>query len=111
MTDEMKLLMALCDAMGFDVKRTSDFKGCEISEEEGHSMIQSTIRGHARDYHLEVEGNGVGGAAYKRGENNSYFKRLKSPIVDYKLTRRSSIERIEGANKAITERMKGLGIT
>ena len=41
MSDEMKLLMALCEALGFDVEK--DVKPIEFRTEEGDIVHHSTI--------------------------------------------------------------------
>lgn len=85
-----KKLDALIDALGFDVEVTRDFKELEISESEGHRIIERTRHGTHCSHELKAGGgDGPYQNQFKRGENNSYFRRLKDPVINYKLTKKA----------------------
>jgi hypothetical protein len=67
MTNEMKLLTALCDALGFDVKRVW------VNEGEIHNYTKMVIENFGR-------------LAFKSG----VYKPLE-PIYEYKLTKRAEV--------------------
>jgi len=85
MTNEMKLLMALCDALGFDVEKLVDTKETPISEQNGKNRIAShivTFGGLA----IDLATNRADGG-FKRGDDGCYF--LKASMdIDYKLTKK-----------------------
>ena len=85
MTNEMKLLTALCDALGFDVEENKDYKSHEIPEKEGHHQIRYPFHQDCSKWELETGSDNE----FKRGEKYSYFIKLKEPIIDYKLTKKA----------------------
>ena len=77
MTNEMKLLMAMCDALGFEVETTRDFKEASTSLTPIDSFAPQY-------YRFSTDNSG----AYKKDKNDNYIISLNAPIVDYKLTKR-----------------------
>lgn len=76
MSQEMKLLMALTEALGFEVETTLDYQ-----ERKTHTPV-----GLECGRVCESDGQG-----YIRDEHGVYTSRLAAPIVDYKLTKRADI--------------------
>ena len=81
MTDEMKLIMALCDALGFDVEVNCDYRERRISK--SHAMqINQGFQNHEltlqtkEAYLLDVD------------DNEMYLARLSNPIVSYRLAKK-----------------------
>jgi len=75
-SDEMKLLMAMCDAMGFKVEENLDYKEEGFSEEDYKLWgfnTNSILRDQGREF--VVSGNG------------EYVTRLIYPIKSYKVTK------------------------
>lgn len=90
MTDEMKLLIAMCDAMGFKAERTVDHREKEVPEEEAVQILRLITSIGSR---TEVRPNVMfimDAGKYRRGDNKSYFTQLVEPIIDYKLTKNGS---------------------
>ena len=73
MTQEMKLLYALCDALGFDVEVNLDYMERKESKESAMQYKQGRV---GMDRVLAAS------------ENGDYTSLLVSPVVDYKLTRK-----------------------
>jgi len=83
MTQEMKLLYALCDALDFDVEVNIDYM--ERKESKKSAMQYNQGRG-GMDRVLAARNDG----SLDIDENGYYTSLLVSPVVDYKLTRRTS---------------------
>jgi len=84
MTQEMKLLHALCEALGFEVETTLDYME---RREPAHTAIKDYNTGHRVDRVLASEG------PHNRltiDTDGSYTSLLISPIVDYKLTKKAN---------------------
>ena len=80
MSNEMKLIEALCEALGFQVNVHLDYKEQTVSETEGHMII------HAKEPHPLAAFTLVGvqgSAEYERGAKGSYVKRLIKPEISY----------------------------
>lgn len=85
MTDEMKLLMAMCDALGFDVVVKSDRKRQPESTETVqslHSLRRLTVA-HGR--YLVSKRSGV----LARDDNGNHISELIEPIKTYTVSRRA----------------------
>ena len=80
MTNEMKLLYALCEALGFEVEIILDYKERKESKDSAMRYNQGTpgmdrvlaCTGPNQTLHID--------------ENREYTSLLINPIVDYKLT-------------------------
>lgn len=90
MTDEMKLLTALCEALGFDVERVVNVVEKEVSEVLGDCIIntsklvdQKTIKGALNVDNLSIDTRG----AYTRTPDNGYIL-VTTGDPEYKLTKR-----------------------
>lgn len=82
MTNEMKLLMALCDALGFEVETTLDYQ--ERKENQHEAMRHNQGNGFPEtDRHL-LHTNG----RLDIDEDGWYRSRLDNPEMDYKLTKK-----------------------
>tara|TARA_R110000851_G_scaffold137978_2_gene274111 strand:+ start:661 stop:975 length:315 start_codon:yes stop_codon:yes gene_type:complete len=92
MTNEMKLLMALCDAMGLEVETIYDSDRREISEVEGHMMIERSRFNDGDSVRLVMTSNRLSQPSCKRGANGSYFTELVQPTVEYKLTKKTRFD-------------------
>ena len=80
MSDEMKLIEALCEALGFEVHKRADYKEQIVSESEGHMIINARAPHPLAVFRLV----GVQGSAeYERGDNGSYVKRLIKPEISF----------------------------
>jgi len=79
MRNEEKLLRALCDALGFSVQTTHDYKE---RQETGTAASQINNGRSTNDRVLLTEGPNLKLLIDPNGE---YTSRLKKPIVDYKL--------------------------
>ena len=77
MTNEMKLLMAMCDALGFEVETTLDYQETITyrTPQNGHNKAGVVF---------STDNSG----AYIIDDDGKYKLRLETPIVDYKLTKR-----------------------
>jgi len=91
MNDTEKLLRAFIEASGFKVENHVDYKEEEVSKEEGLKylpIISSFFGSHqplTKSSHrslITVDGN-----EFKRGNNDSYFTKLKNPEISYKVTK------------------------
>tara|TARA_R110002020_G_scaffold436195_1_gene646390 strand:+ start:54 stop:353 length:300 start_codon:yes stop_codon:yes gene_type:complete len=84
MTNEMKLLIALCDALGFEVDTVLDYQEREVSQSDGHKHIErinSLSNGNMTLKSFDQE--------WIRSKDGSYFTMLVIPEVEYKLTKKS----------------------
>lgn len=81
MSDEMKLLMALCDALGFDVETKYDYKERRISKT--HAM--QINRGYNVSPKLSLQTNGRHNML-DIDDDGMYLARLEKPIISYSLT-------------------------
>ena len=80
-TNEMKLLTALCEALGFEVEIERDYQEAKITYNE-FKLFNENIPGMER---LRVKSaNGI----YDIDESGMYTLMLKEPILSYKLVRR-----------------------
>ena len=79
MSDEMKLLQALCEALGFLVEVETDYQEYSISENE-------SINNKFRMIKLDSDGR------YMTDENGSYITKLKHPAIAYKLIKKEDIK-------------------
>ena len=89
MSEEMKLLMAMCDALGFAVEVNRDYK--EQKESKSNAMRHNTgafEKGTDRNLVCEPESGGP----FCQGillidDDGLYTSRLIDPILSYKLTK------------------------
>lgn len=75
MTDEMKLLTKLCEALGFEVRQTRDYK--ERKESEREAMTINRDPSHERGLRCGAMGR------LFIDEDGCYISVLKKPITDY----------------------------
>ena len=85
MSEEIKLLRAMCGAMGLEVERTVDFEEEPISEERGSDMAQRCGIYHHRNKQTHTLKSH--GGRYVRTEDNGYIRMLKDPEINYKVTK------------------------
>ena len=83
MTEEMKLLRALCEALGFDVVVNRDFKERQEPKRSA-KFINENILGERR---ITVR-NG----AYVLDKDGMYTSRLVEPETSYTLTMQSAVK-------------------
>lgn len=79
MSEEMKLLMAMCEAMGLKVERDVDYQETPVSRFDGHQIIHSPQRG---SYTLVSQNGG-----WVRNDEGGYIRRLINPEISYKVTK------------------------
>ena len=84
MSDEMKLLRALCDALGFEVIKSVDY--CERGEPAHRLVSFQRIRGASNPRSLKVDGHG----AYERDADKNYISFLKDPETSYRVERKDT---------------------
>ena len=77
--------MALCDALGFEVERTVDYK--EQSEDIANVSLLSAAQGTPRDNSRILLTETVS-QNFIRTECGGYMSKLIRPIIDYKLTKK-----------------------
>jgi len=80
MTNEMKLLQALCEALGFEVETTLDY----MPRKENKSAAMKYNRGPRQDRSLAVDGPD---RALAIDSDGRYTSLLTTPVIDYKLTK------------------------
>ncbi len=80
MSQEMKLLEALIDALGFEVHKHIDYREQTVSESEGQMIINARPPHPLAEFSLVGE---QGSAAYVRGKKGSYVKQLIKPEISY----------------------------
>jgi len=85
MTNEMKLLQALCEALGFEVETTLDYQERKESKEAAMKINTLPVGGNPERV-LATIGNGV---MLDIDEGEIYTSLLINPIVDYKLHKRN----------------------
>ena len=78
MSDEMKLLQALCEALGFLVNVETDYQDRYLCADEFLSS----------DRFLKINSDG----RYVRNEEDLPLTKLKDPIVTYKLIKKEDIK-------------------
>ena len=80
MSEEMKLIVALCSALGFKVERTVNYNERKETKETGIQYIMDMVfRGSDRELKTDASG------AYLIDEEGGYISRLKHPEISYKL--------------------------
>ena len=79
MTNEMKLITALCEALGFEIKTTVDYQRREESPETAEIYFHPTY-GVSNERRLET----VNGA-YVIDEEGYYTSSLVHPVVDFQV--------------------------
>lgn len=88
----MKLLTSFIEYQGLSVNKIIDYQETEITEEQGIKYILSDIPALGFSFpscqHYKLKRNN---GDFVRGENNSYFKLLASPLVSYELTNKKDI--------------------
>ena len=88
MTDEMKLLMALCEALGFVVEQKQDYKEMPVCRDIGRNMIAGMSYQQNSEYTLKTDGNN----AWSRGDDDGYIRKLRNPEISYKLTKKDATQ-------------------
>ena len=78
MNNTDKLLRAFIEASGFEIEEV--IERTELTKEQGDDFIERELFG---EYILEATE-----AEYIRGRKDSYFKVLRDPIIDYKVSKR-----------------------
>ena len=84
MTNEMKLLHALCEALGFEVETTLDY----MPRKEGKSSAMKHIRVMGPPTDRVLSSTGPFGKL-DIDQDGEYTSLLISPVVDYKLHKRT----------------------
>lgn len=82
MSNEMKLIMELCGALGFNVEVKADYQERRVSKTLAMELNKPFYR-HGHELALCVKGDGQ---MLDIDENDMYLARLTAPIVSYKLT-------------------------
>ena len=82
MSDEMKLLKALCEALGFLVEVETDYQEYYMSA--GESVSEN------RCFQINSDGR------FARNSEDLRLSRLKKPILSYKLIKKEDIEPLNG---------------
>ncbi len=86
MTNEMKLLMALCDALGYKVETIVDWKESKIDKAESKRLGQ-LYNPKRKVWRLALT-EGRSGLRYEIDEDGMYTKMLIEPETSYTLTKR-----------------------
>lgn len=87
MSNEMKLITALCEALGFEVKQTEDYQ-----KRKEHGPFPSQLKQpFGNDRQMAVDHDN----AYLRYDDGSYVSVLINPIVSYELAKDTPTEEIE----------------
>jgi len=82
MSNEMKLIMALCDALGFEVETTIDYqprkenKQSAMNWNSGRQGLERVLATTGTGNMLDID------------DNDEYTSLLTSPVIDYKLTQK-----------------------
>ena len=84
MSDEMKLLMALCDALGFDVKTELDYAERKEHIQPGSLLVEAWPGNPRR---CETDNNG----GYIIDSNGNYTTLLKTPITSYVVSKKGGM--------------------
>ena len=82
MSEEMKLLMALCDALGFSVKKQKNYKmqAMTVEQVDSMKMLQAV---NTSDRIVEAhEGKWI------RTLDGGYITTLKNPITSYRVQKK-----------------------
>jgi len=90
MSEEMKLIRALCEALGFEVEKELDYKEESMLDVSFNSMNSNYGNGlnHWHQYSgREFVSAGLG-QGYARDSKGERITRLINPITSYKLTKR-----------------------
>lgn len=82
MSNEMKLLMALCGALGFNVETIRDYREEVVKP---HMVEIFTQRIH-QERKLKHDGTSC-----IKDSNDNYVSILKEPVVSYKLTNKGGL--------------------
>lgn len=85
MSEEMKLITALCEALGFEVEVKRDYDERKVTGTEA-SRINSVIQ------YPDAIGRALKGAGgvFQKDDQGLYTSVLIEPIISYKLTRRQA---------------------
>jgi hypothetical protein len=87
MSDEMKLLLAMCDAMDLTVEAVLDYKDRKATPEEFNLHQQSIpLMMVPPTWVYVTDGEG----AYDRDEDGNYTARLYHPEQGFKVTKRTN---------------------
>lgn len=86
MSNEMKLLRALCEALGFEVVTNVDYQESEMTDSTFSSYSWVGIYGWLRTSGRDFKNDGMGG--YARNENGNRITVLKEPVVTYELKKK-----------------------
>jgi len=88
LSEEMKLLRSLCEALGFDVTVDFDYQEQKETQEQFLKHIDHVrMFPHAhKDRHFITDGT----QAYLIDDEGNYTSELKKPISSYILTKKSS---------------------
>ncbi len=87
MSDELKLLYAMCSAMGLEVTRTLNYDEREEIEWNRKYFSLITDYPYAKGRQLVTDTGG----AFKRSENNGYYSRLDTPEVTFTVAPRPDV--------------------
>lgn len=89
MTNEMKLLMAMCDAMGFEVETTNSHSR-KITRDEARAIGYFSAKpfGYTADKWLVTDEAMESQPRYLIDSDGMYTEAWVKPIVDYKLTKK-----------------------
>jgi len=87
MSEEMKLLMALCDALGFAVEAEYDYDERKVTGTEASRINSNIDYPDYRGRSLRTEAGGMGMAVLEKDEQGMYTSYLTSPKTSYKLTK------------------------
>ena len=79
MTDEMKLLRALCDALGFEVKTDADFMPMQVDIGE----MRKHSGGRIENRQIESKGG-----KWVIDDEGLYTSVLSEPLISYRLKRK-----------------------
>ena len=82
MTQEMKLLMALTEALGFEIETTLDYEERKVPAQYKDLLLNTGS--HIGVKRMLVYNEGHGNGLYI-DDDGMYASRLTTPIVDYKI--------------------------
>lgn len=78
MSEEMMLMQALCEALGFKVRRHTNYQETMISEAEGQNIIRWLHR-DVTSFTLTVGPDGE----WIKNDDGGYIRKLKEPEISY----------------------------
>lgn len=100
MPDTHKLLMALCDALGFEVENIVDYQ--RMKETKASAMIHN---GPQPSHRTLLMSGSTGGLDID--EDGLYTSVLRQPVTDYKLTKKARPPAVQAMKERVEDLYEG----